>query len=221
MEASPAQRRIAFALIVFALVALGAYLLRPAAHGASRPGRGATVAASASAPTPGSSASGSSAAGSSTSGAPPPSSAPSPSGQADVYQWLPFSQQGLTAAAATVVRFGNAYGTCSYTENAAAYVRPMQSLATPSLAGQIGAAYSAPGVAAARASGKQVTTGATTIQSIRAFGPDSLTFVVQITERLTDVSGHRQRSTSYAVTLIGSGTSWQVSAIELATTGNS
>ncbi len=206
MEASPAQRRIAFALIVFALAALGAYLLRPAAHGASRPGRGATATASASGPAP---------------ATPSPSSGPSPSGQADIYQWLPFSQQGLAAAAATVVRFGNAYGTYSYTENAAAYVRPMQSLVSPSLAGQIGAAYSAPGVSAVRASGKQVSSGATTIESIRAFGPDSLTFVVQITERLTAVTGHSQSSATYAVTLTGNGTSWQVSAIELATTGNS
>ena len=199
-----------FALVVFVLVALGAYLLRPAARGTSRsanpPSRGSSVAASPSAPQPGSQ---------------PPSSGSAQSRQADIYQWLPFTQPGLTAAAATVVRFGDAYGTFSYTENAAAYVRPMQSLVSPSLAGQIAAAYSAPGVAAARTSSKQVSSGVATIESIRAFGPDSLTFVVQITERLADVTGHSQDSSAYAVTLTGSATSWQVSAIELATTGNS
>ena len=210
MEASPVQRRIAFALIVFALAGLGVYLLRPAAHGASRPvvrpvhSTPATAAGSGPAPP-----------------SPSPSSGPVSSGQADIYQWLPFSQQGLTAAANTVVRFGDAYGTFSYTQNAVAYIRPMQSLVSPALAGQIGGAYSAPGVAAARVSDKQISSGATTIESIRAFGPDSLTFVAQITERLTDVTGHSQDSTTYAVTLTGSGASWQVSAIELATTGNS
>jgi len=210
VETSPGQRRIAFALIVVALVALGVYLLRPAAHGASRstarPGHGASATASASGPPPAS---------------PSPSSGPVPSGQADIYQWLPFTRQGLTTAAATVVRFGNAYGTFSYTQNAAAYVRPMQSLVSPALAGQIGAAYSAPGVAAVRVGDKQLSNGTTAIQSIRAFGPDSLTFVVQITERLADVTSRSQHSTTYAVTLTGNGTSWQVSSIELATTGNS
>ena len=117
-----------FALVVFVLVALGAYLLRPAAHGtslsANRPSRGTSVTASPSAPEPGSQS---------------PSSGPAQSRQADIYQWLPFNQPGLTAAAATVVRFGDTYGTFSYTENAAAYVRPMQSLVSPSLAGQIAA----------------------------------------------------------------------------------
>ena len=210
MDASPAQRRLVFALVVFVLVALGAYLLRPAAHGTSqsadRPGRGSSATASPSAAEP---------------GGQPPSSGPAQARQADIYQWLPFTQPGLTAAAATGVRFGDAYGTFSYTENAAAYVRPMQSLVSPSLAGQIAAAYSAPGVATARTSGKQVSTGVATIESIRAFGPDSLTFVVQITERLADVTGRSKDSSAYAVTLTGSGTSWQVSSIELATTGNS
>lgn len=210
MDASPAQRRIVFALVVFVLVALGAYLLRPAAHGtsrsANRPGRDTAVTASRSPPEPGSQ---------------PSASGPVQSRQADIYQWLPFTQPGLTAAAATVVRFGDAYATFSYTENAAAYVRPMQALMSSSLAGQIAAAYSAPGVATARTSSKQVSSGVATIASIRAFGPDSLTFVVQITERLADVTGHSQNTTAYAVTLTGSATGWQVSAIELATTGNS
>ncbi len=182
MEASPAQRRIVFALVVFVLVALGAYLLRPAARGisrpANRPGRGTSVSASPSASEPGSQ---------------PPSSGPAQSVRPISTNGCRSPSRRLTAAAATVVRFGDAYGTFSYTENAAAYVRPMQSLVSPSLAGQIAAAYSAPGVAAARTSSKQVSSGVATIESIRAFGPDSLTFVVQITERLADVTGRSQR----------------------------
>lgn len=207
MEASPAQRRIAFAAIVFALVALGAYMLRTTAHGtASLPGHPAAARVSARSPAP---------------GAPSARPTPSPSGQADIYQWLPFTQQGLATAAATVVRFGDAYGTFSYTENAAAYIRPMQSLVSPALAGQLGAAFAAPGVAAVRTSSKQVSSGTAAIESIRAFGPDSLTFVVQVKQQQTDDTGHRQSSTAYAVTVTGNGTSWQVSAIELAAMGNS
>ena len=206
MEASPAQRRIVFALIVFALVALGAYLLRPGAHGARRPGRGALVTASTGPPT---------------TATPSPTPAPGPSNRANIYRWVPFTEQGLTAAATTVVRFADAYGTYSYTENAGAYIRPMRSLVSPALAGQLGAAFSAPGVAAARAGGKQVSIGTVTIQSIRGFGPDSLTFIVQISQQLTDAAGHSEHATGYAVTVTGNGTTWQVSAIELATTGNS
>ena len=47
-----------------------------------------------------------------------------------------------------------------------------------------------------------------------------LTFVVVITERITDSTGQSQQVTNYAVTLTGGGTSWQVSDIELASAGN-
>ncbi len=214
MDASPAKRRIAFALIVFVLVALGAYLLRPASHGSGHTGGRPVAGGSA---TPGKA---SPAPGSASSPAGPGQSQP-PAGQADIYQWLPFTQQDLTAAAAVVLKFGAAYGTFSYTENAADYVRPLQSVTSPALAGQLAAAYSTPGVASVRSGTRQVSAGSAAIESIRAFGAGSLTFVVQITERLTDVSGRSQHSTSYAVTLTGNGASWLVSAIELATTGNS
>jgi hypothetical protein len=120
-----------------------------------------------------------------------------------------------------VVKFAVAYGTFSYTEDAAAYVAPMLPLTSPQLVSQIKAAYSTPGVSAARASGKQVSAGSAVIQSLRAFGPTSLTFVVQVTERLTDSTGRSVLPATYAVTVTGSGASWQVSDIELASAGNS
>ena len=76
-------------------------------------------------------------------------------------------------------------------------------------------------MAAARASTKQVSTGAAAIESIRAFGPSSITFIVEITEHQTATTGSSDAATSYAITLTGSGSSWQVTAIELSDLGNS
>ena len=42
----------------------------------------------------------------------------------NIYAWLPFTQQDLAAAASVAVRFGVDYDTYTYTESAAAYVKP-------------------------------------------------------------------------------------------------
>jgi hypothetical protein len=205
METSPLWRRVAFAVIVCVLVALGAYLLGPVAH---RQGQRNRQPAAAATPRP-------SASSASTATAPPSG------GQPDIYQWLPFTQSGLAAAAAVVTRFGDAYGTYSYTRKASTYAASLRPFTSPSLIGQIEAAYSAPGVAAARASSKQVTVGVATIDSISAFGPTSLTFLVQIAQQITATTGTSQLSARYSVTLTGNGTNWQVTSVELATVGNS
>jgi hypothetical protein len=202
MDASPAARRIAFAVIVCAFAALGAYVLGPLDHRGGTSGGKPAAVSPVRAPVRAQS--------SARAGAP-----------ASIYQWLPFTQAGLNAAAKTVVRFGDAYGTYSYTESGAAYVAPLQSVASVQLVGQIEAAYEAPGVAAARQNEKQVSVGTTTIGSIRAFGPGSLTFVVLVAQRITTAAGPSQQTTNYAVTVTGSGTGWQVSDVELASAGNS
>src|SRR5262249_14882441 len=143
------------------------------------------------------------------------------SGLPDIYQWLPFTESGLAAAATVVTRFGDAYGTYSYARSAGAYAASLQPVTAPSLIGQIEAAYAAPGVADARAGSKQVAVGAATIDAISAFGPTSLTFLVQIAQRITATTGTSQTSTKHSVTLTGNGTSWQVTSVELATVGNS
>ncbi len=204
MDLSPAARRAVFAVIVCGFAAIGAYLLDPAAHHNSAAGRPSAAAHPARRST-------------STSRVRVAGSSP---GQPDIYQWLPFNQSGLAAAAATVVRFGNAYGTYSYTESAAAYAASLQPITSAQLVGQIEAAYAAPGVAATRQSEKQVATGTTTIGSLRAFGPGSLTFVVQVAQQLTESSGGSDLTTDYAVTVSGAGTSWQVTDVELAAAGN-
>jgi hypothetical protein len=211
MELTSGQRKALFALVVAALIALGIYMFVPGARavraGASTPAAShsparpaARTSAPAAAPAPGSRA---------------PATAP------DIYQWLPFSQAGLTSAAAVVTEFGDAYGTFSYTENAAAYVRSMQSLITPELAQVLAGDYSVPGVASERDSRKQVSAGTAMIDSLQAFGPSSITFVVTINREITDTSGRSRASARYAVTVTGAGAGWQVSDIEQSGVGNS
>ena len=212
MDISPALRRIIFGVIVAVLVALGAYLLGPAAHGAGRSGsqsgtparHGATAPATERATAP----------------ATEPATGPR-TGQADIYQWLPFTPAGLAAAASVVIKFSDAYGSFSYTQDAAAYAAPLVPIASAELVGQIEGAYASPGVASARVSGKQVSVGTATIGSIRAFGPSSLTFLVQVTQQLTGTTGRSDNTSVYAVTVTGTGTTWQVTDVELASAGNS
>jgi hypothetical protein len=211
MDISPVWRKVCFAVIVCALAGLGAYLLSPAAHGAGSSGPGHPATSGTGAPRPTASPGGAGGGGA--------ASQPG-AGGTDIYQWLPFTQQGLAAAAADVVRFGDAYGTYSYTESAGSYIATLQPVASQQLTQQIEAAFTAPGVAAARTSGKQVAVGTATIESIRAFGPTSLTFIVQVSQQLTDTTGRSQLTTVYAVTLTGTGTNWQASSIELASAGN-
>ncbi len=224
MELSRLQRVVTFTAIVIVLAGLMVYLFLPSASGASGSPGPATHGASRTPPrasrTPGGSSGGS-----------PGPSVPAGPGQPDIYQWLPFTQAGLASAAEVTARFGDDYGTYSATESVASYLAPMRSLVTAQLAELLGRAYATPGVAAARVSGKQASTASTEILSLRAFGPTSLTFVVAITERTRIVAGGgdgggrgndggSQQVLDYAVTLTGSGTTWQVSDIEPASAGN-
>jgi hypothetical protein len=213
MELSSGQRKALFVLVVAALTALGIYMFVPgarAARGQASPPPAtpspARTAPSTPSPTPASSS---------------PASAATPPPVADIYQWLPFTQAGLDSAAAVVTRFGNAYGTFSYTESAPAYVKSMQSLIVSDLSQVLEGDYSAPGVASQRIGEKQISTGTTVIESLQAFGPSSITFVVTISRQITDTGGRSRASAQYEVTVTGEGTSWQVNNIELAGVGNS
>ena len=154
--------------------------------------------------------------------APPPVTASSASAEGvNIYSWLPFTQQDLSAAAAVTVRFTVDYNTFTYTESAASYTGQMGSLITTELAATLQAAYSAPGVAQLRSSQKQVSAGTAAINSIRAFGSGSITFLVAAGQRLASARSTSTTSTQYAVTVTGSGRSWQVTDIELGSAGNS
>jgi hypothetical protein len=208
MEPTSGQRKVIFVLVVVALAGLGWYLLLP---GASAARSAATPAASRSAPARRARP------------APTPAAstpAPAPAGP-DIYRWLPFTPSELGSAVAVVREFGRDYGTFSYSQNASGYVAVMRNLITPELAAVLARGYAVPGVASLRDSQKQVATGAEVINSLRAFGASSLTFVVTITEQITGTRGRSSVSGQYAVTVTGSGGGWQVSDIELASAGDS
>jgi hypothetical protein len=210
MEPSSRQRKLIFVLVVVALAGLGWYLLQPGAHAAgpgspspaatptrpARPARSATPAAT-------------------------PTETPATSAGPDIYRWLPFTQSELADAVTVVREFGKDYGTFSYSQNASAYVAVMRGLITSQLSQVLARGYAVPGVASLRDSQKQISTGSVVINSLRAFSSASLTFVVTITEQITGSRGRSSVGGQYAVTVTGSGGSWQVDDIELASAGDS
>jgi len=210
VELSPRQRTAVFIAVVVALAALGYYLVVPAvthSHGSAQ------NAASTPASTP-------SATEQTQTAAPTIQASAAAAGGPDIYAWLPFTQQNLAAAASVAVRFSVDYNTFTYTESATDYTGAMGGLVTSQLAGTLRGVYQTPGVAKLRTSQKQVSTGTAVISSLRAFGPSSLTFIVTAGQRLATSDGTSTASTQYAVTVTGSGSSWQVSDIELQSAGN-
>lgn len=209
MEMTSRQRMLAFALTVLALAALGSYLFvsgtgkkTPASAPSSHPPTAVTT---------------------------PPTAAPTSaqstgpvasSSQVNIYQWLPFSEQGLARASAVVTEFSAYYGTYSYAESTASYTGRMQGLASNQLIQIIARGFSTPGLVSLRKQEKQVATGTAVINSLRAFGPSSITFVVTINQKISTNHGNNPQSTQYAVTVSDSGGGWQVTDIELASAGN-
>jgi hypothetical protein len=211
MQLTAAQRIAAFAVIVFALVGLGAFLLLPGSPvrhrdkgGPPRAAGGHTAESAATAPA-----------------APVPASPAGAIGRSvNIYQWLPFSQAGLASAATVVRSFTADYATYSYTENAASYVGRMKRLITPQLAVTLARGYATPGVAQVRNGQKQSAVGSGQITGLRAFGASSITFLVTVIQKVSSSGGTDTRTYSYAVTVAGAGTQWLVNDIELATAGN-
>jgi hypothetical protein len=218
VDLSPAQQKAVFVVVVVVLAALGYWLILPKlSHSSGQPAAASTSPAAsppASASAPGTTA---------TTGTPASTVTASPAvaGNVNIYSWLPFTQQGLTDAASVTVKFCVDYNTFTYTESPAAYVAKMSGLITGQLATTLQASYSTAGVAALRTNQKQVSTGTAVINSLRAFGPSSLTFIVTTGQHLVSSKGTTNGSTQYAVTVTGSGSSWQVDDIELASAGNS
>jgi hypothetical protein len=219
VDLSPAQQKAVFVLVVVVLAALGYWLILPKlSHSGGQSAAAASTSPAASAP-----ASTSAPGTTGTTGTPASAvtASPAAAGNVNIYSWLPFTQQGLADAASVTMKFAVDYNTFTYTESPAAYVAKMGGLITGSLATTLRASYSTPGVATLRSNQKQVSTGTAVINSLRAFGPSSLTFIVTTGQRLVSSRGTTNGSTQYAVTVTGSGMSWQVDDIELASAGNS
>jgi hypothetical protein len=202
MELSSGQQRLLFVVVVLALGGLGIFLLGgrhrtatpPPAHPSASVAPATSTPAAASATTTG--------------------------GGVDIYQWLPFTQQDLTAASRATVAFAADYETWTYTEPAQAYVAKMNGLVTTNFAASLQNSYATPGVAALRNAQKQISTSSGGIASIQSFGTGSITFAVNITQRLATTSGTTNSSKQYAVTVVSNATGWQVNDVEIAGAGN-
>jgi hypothetical protein len=224
MELSPGKRRAVFLVIVVALAGLGIYLVVPGVFGSGRhagsPGAAQSQEPSATPPaaapvpvsTPSSAA---------PSVPPPPSTGPVIGNSAGaIYQWLPFRPADLAAAAEVAVQFGDLYDTYSYSQSPSDYARSLRSVTTSDLEAQLQRAYSTPGLAGPRVDEKQVSTGRAKINSLRAFGPGSLTFIVTITQKVASTKGSSENTSQFAETVVGGAGNWQVNDIEPASAGN-
>jgi hypothetical protein len=202
MELSNGQQRLLFVVVVLALGGLGIFLLGSRHRTAPPPARPSASAAPATST---------------------PAAAPvttTGGGGVDIYQWLPFTQQDLTAASRATVAFAADYETWTYTEPAPAYVAKMNGLVTTNFAASLQNSYATPGVAALRSAQKQISTSSGGIASIQSFGTGSITFAVNITQRLATTSGTTNSSKQYAVTVVSNATGWQVNDVEIAGAGN-
>lgn len=217
MEPTPGQRKAVFVLVVLGLAGLGVFLVRPGASGSAAPAQSPAASRT---PTASPAVAATQPAVTAPSPATPQPSATAPAGTAGIYRWLPFTPPELTRAAAVAARFGDLYGTFSYTESATRYVQSMRHLITGQLSGVLARAYATPGLAGSRSREKQVSSGTSSISALRAFGSGSITFIVAIHQKITGTRGVSRSSGQYAVTVTGSGGSWQVSDIELASAGN-
>jgi hypothetical protein len=220
MELSPGRQRLLFVVVVIALVGLGYFLI----EGRSR---GTTAASSTTTPTPsaGATVSAASAAATATPPATEPAATPSatpPSataaGGANIYQWLPFTQPDLTAAAKTTLAFAKDYVTWNSKESKAAYGATMASLVTTQEGTTLEAGFST----AAQAAGNAVSTGSGTIDSISSFGanPASITFSVAIAQQVVPATGTSASPSQYSITVVSTGAGWQVNNIQLSSLGN-
>jgi hypothetical protein len=214
VDLSPGQQKAVFALVVVVLAALGYWLVLPkVSHSSAQAQPARTPSPTESVPSPPPTSNDNSSTSS------PVAATPSVTGSVNIYSWLPFTQQGLTAAATVTQQFLADYDTYSYTESAKAYVGTMGGLITGQLATTLQGLYASPGVAKIRNDQQQVATATAVINSLRSFGSSSLTFIATATQHLATAKGSSTGSTQYAITVTGSGTTWQVNDIELASAG--
>ena len=229
MELTPAKQRLLFVVVVIGLVALGIFVIRGRSDG------NAAAPAATPTPTPTQSAAATSGA---TTGASAPASSPAASlagatpsvtaGAANIYQWLPFTQSDLSAAAKTTLAFANVYANTSYTETKASYAGKLAGLTSSQEAATLVSDFESPEIADTRTADKQVATGTPTIDSINSFGPEapepagppSITFAVTIAQKLVSTSGTVTSSPEYTITTVSTATGWQVQNIQLASLGN-
>jgi len=218
MELSTGQKRGLFVVVVVLLAGLGIYLVGPGRdHDGSSPASASgSNSPSAATTTPANLA-----------GVPSyqvqPSTPPVPTTfkNANIYDWLPFKQSDLDAAANVTLAFAKADETFSYTDTTAGYGKRLSSYATPTLVTSLEETFQ---TGLPQWQQQQFTSqGAGTINSITSFGGSpqtSITFAVSITEQTTANGTTTTKTNTYDVTAVSVGGGWQVNDIEQAGQGN-
>jgi hypothetical protein len=143
---------------------------------------------------------------------------------ANIYNWLPFSQQGLDAAANVTLAFAAADETFTYTDTPAMYAQRLSSLVTSTLGQTLEAQFEPPGAQQQRTQQHLVSKSSGAITRIAAFGNGtqaSITFIVSISVQTTTNGGaSTPTSASWDVTAVQVPGGWQVNDIEPAGVGN-
>jgi hypothetical protein len=211
MELSTGQRRALFVVLVFLLAGFGIYLLGPGrSHGAgATPAPSGTPSAASSSPAP--------PAVPSAELSPTPIPVPAAIKSADIYDWLPFTQQDLDSAANATLAFAAADQTWSSTDTANSYGLRLKNLVTQPFLTTLEQQFRPQG-----ATGMSSKSGGT-IDQIASFGatPASITFVITFTEQTTTGGKTTSTTSQNDVTTIAVAGGWEVNDFELHGAGNS
>jgi len=216
MELTPGRQRLLFAVVVILLAVLGIYLLGPGrSHGPSAtptPSANPALTLSPSAQTVPSAV---------VAPAPVPVT---PVKGANIYNWLPFTQQDLATAAGVTLAFAARDETFSYTDTAASYAARLSSLVTPDLGQTMESQFAPPGALQQRQQQHLVSKSSGSIVRISSFGTTpqaSITFVVDITVQTTASAKTTSMTSRWAVTAVTAPGGWAIHDIEPSGAGNS
>jgi hypothetical protein len=211
MQLTTGQQRALFAVLVILLAGVGIYLVGPGrTHSTTAaPPASASPAAVNSALTPQQGVP-------SVEIAPTPVPVPTVIKSANIYDWLPFTQDELKAAANVTLAFVAADQTFNQSDSAGTYGQRLKNLVTPTFLVTLEQQFRPPGAAGmtSRSSG--------TIVQVATFGanPKSITFVVTLTDQSTTGGKTTSTTTQNDVTTIAVAGGWQVNDLELAGVGN-
>lgn len=138
----------------------------------------------------------------------------------DVLDWLPFGEDELLAAGATARAFGEAYGTIDYTEDPEEYFADMEELAADDYAEVLSESTRAGAFWQEGAEAEAVADGRAEVQSIRTYGGDSITFVVEV-QSITETADSEfdEELGDFAITVTSAGQGWQVHDFQPADAG--
>ncbi len=137
----------------------------------------------------------------------------------DIYRLLPFGREDFATAATTAQQFVVQYGTYRYDEDPQTYLDRLRPLVTDLVYKDLLAGAATPGILEQRKTDQTVATGGASLNSIRAIGNTSITFVVTGLQQVTEAGTTGRDSKQWAVTVQNTGGSWKVYSFNRAEDG--